>query len=101
MALVFVLLQTTWFAIEFTADVGFTIIEKVSAGPWQDKPLFVKVGKTLIVPLIGLLDKFWVVKGLIFPNPVEPKPIWVFEFDQLYDVPVPDIEINWEEELLQ
>ena len=54
-------------------------MEKVTGVPEQD-PL---TGVTVIVPEIAAAVAFVAVNAVMFPLPIAPKPIAVFEFDQL------------------
>ena len=45
------------------------------------------VGVTVIVLLLGELDVFVALKAPILPFPEAPKPMFVFEFVQVYVVP--------------
>ena len=62
-----------------TLGVGLMVTTKLLGIPAQ--PLY--VGATLIVPTIGTLVLFaGAFHDGIFPVPLAPKPIFVFEFDQ-------------------
>lgn len=60
------------------------VMVKLTGVPTQ---LF-KVGVIEIVPDIALLVAFVPVKGAIFPEPLAPKPIVVFELVQVKVAPV-------------
>jgi hypothetical protein len=66
------------FVIGEIIGVGFIVIVKLIGVPTQ---LF-KVGVTVIVPVIGAAPLFVPVKEAIFPDPLAPSPIAVFEFVQ-------------------
>ena len=63
----------------FTCAVGFTVIVKVTDGPEQVTPPFVKVGVTVIVATCGVVPLFTAVNELIHPPaaPLAASPILV------------------------
>ena len=62
-----------------TVGVGLTVMVKVLVVP-EHEPL---VGVTVIVLVIGDAVAFVAVNAAILPVPLAPKPIAVFELDQL------------------
>ena len=79
-------LQTTIFEMVFTCPLGFIVIVNVFAGPIQFVPPLAKVGVTVIVAIIGLVELFTGVKIGIFPVPEVAKPMLGVSFVQLYVV---------------
>ena len=66
-------------ALSAITGVGLTVMVKVSGGPVQETPPFVKVGVTVIVAIIGALVLFTVVNAAkLLPAPFNPAPILVF-----------------------
>ena len=75
-----VLLQTTWLDGWTTCPVGLTVMVKVFDDPVQDTPAFVKVGVTTMVAITGDVPVLMAVKALIFPVPLEVRPMLVLSF---------------------
>ena len=69
-------------ACGFIVGYGFTVIVNVIGVPVQVVPALVYDGVTVIVPVIGAVVGFNAVKE-IFPVPLAPSPIVVFELVQL------------------
>ena len=72
--------------MEFTWAVGFTVIVKVSAGPEQVTPPFVKEGVTVMVATTGEPVELVAIKGEMFPVPLAASPMPVLLFVQAYVV---------------
>jgi hypothetical protein len=53
---------------------GLTVIVKLIGSPTQLTPPLVKVGVTVIVPVMGVAEALIAVKDAIFPVPDEGKP---------------------------
>ena len=68
-----------WLLGVVTVGVGLTVMVKVLVVP-EHEPL---VGVTVIVPVIGDAVAFVAVNAAMLPVPFAPKPIAVFELDQL------------------
>jgi len=69
------------------------MMSKDMAVPVQVNPALVNVGITLIVAVSGPVVVFVTVNEEISPVPAEARPMEVFEFVQLYCVPVTFPEI--------
>jgi hypothetical protein len=76
--------HTAWFAIAFTAGVGFTVIVKLTGVPVQAPTVD---GVTVMVAVIGAVVLLVAVKLAILPVPLAANPIAVLLFVQLYTVP--------------
>ena len=77
-------LHNVWSAAAATVGVGLTVIVNVSATPAQ---LFAD-GVTMIVAVTAVVPVFVAVNAPMLPVPVADRPIAVFEFVQLYVVPL-------------
>ena len=86
-AVVFDPAHTVWFAIAFTAGVGFTVIVNVIGVPVQVVAPLVYVGVTVIVAVCTTAVALVAVKLAILPVPDAARPIVVLLFVQLYTVP--------------
>ena len=73
---------------KFGMIVGLTVMVYVEGDPVQP----FRVGITVIVAKIGTIPVFIAVNPGIFPIPLLPKPIAVFEFVQVYDAPAGELE---------
>jgi len=72
-------LHNVWLGITVTAELGFTVIVKVSAVPVQS-PV---VGITVTTPADAVVPPLVAVNDAIFPVPLSGSPIVAFEFVQL------------------
>lgn len=86
-AVVAVPAHTVWFAIVFTAGVGFTVIVKLIGVPVQVVAPLVNVGVTVMVAVCTVAVALVAVKGAMLPVPAAARPIVVLLFVQLYTVP--------------
>jgi len=70
----------------FTVGVGFIVILKLIGGPKQPLAEF---GMTFMIPVISApVELTGAVQEGMFPEPEDPNPIAVLEFDHVKDVPV-------------
>ena len=67
--------------------MGFTVMEKVVNGPLQDNPLFVNVGKTVIVAVTGTLEVLVAVKAEMSLLPPAASPMVVLSLVHVKVVP--------------
>ncbi len=77
-------LHNVWSAAAATVGVGFTVIVNVSATPEQ----LLADGVTMIVAVAAVVPVFVAVNAPMLPVPDADSPIAVFEFVQLYVVPL-------------
>jgi hypothetical protein len=77
-------LHNVWSAAAATVGVGFTVIVKVSATPAQ----LLADGVTMIVAVAAVVPVLVAVNAPMLPVPDADRPIAVFEFVQLYVVPL-------------
>lgn len=68
-----------------TIGIGFTVMVKLIGVPVQVTPPLVKLGVTVIVPLIGICELVVATKAIL-PLPLAGKPIAVLVLVQLYTV---------------
>ena len=67
-----------------TVMVGFTVMVKDAGVPWHALPLYVYVGVTVMVPVIGVVVLLVAANAaMLFPVPLAPSPIAVLVFDQV------------------
>ena len=82
-AFVNVAAQSSWLVTALTVAVGFTDILNVVGVPVQVVPALVKVGVTVMLPVIGFAVALVTVNGAILPVPLAARPIPVLSFTQL------------------
>jgi len=79
-------LHNTWLATAFTVTPGSTVMVNVVAAPVQLTPLYVYVGVTVILAIIGAVLPLVAVKAGISPVPLAGRPIEGSVFTQLYTI---------------
>ena len=84
------LLQTTWLVGWSTCPVGLTVMVKVFDDPVQEMPAFVKVGVTTIEATTGVVPVLMAVNEMIFPVPLEARPMLDWSFVHEYVVVPPE-----------
>ena len=82
-------LHPTWLPGWSTAAVGFTVTEKVLAGPSQVKVPFSKCGVTTMVATTGVVPVLTAGNARMFPFPFPARPMLVEELVQVYVVVPP------------
>jgi hypothetical protein len=88
-AFVLIPLQTVWFAIgPLTVALGLTVILKLVVLPAHATLLFVKVGVTITLPVIGPVVVLVPKNDAILPEPGEARPIAVLLLVQANVVPL-------------
>ena len=87
------LLQSAWLVGWLTSADGLTVMVKVFGSPVQETPSLVKVGVTTIVATTGTAPVLTAVNALMFPVPLEARPMLDWSFVQAYVVVPPEFEV--------
>lgn len=87
-------LHKVWSVGLVTAGVGLMVMVNVLAVPGQVLPAFVKLGVTVILPVMGALVVLVPINDAISPVPLAPKPMLVLSLVQLNTVPETPEPVN-------
>ncbi len=80
--------QTTWPNGINTVGVGFTVMVKVLACPWQLPPTVMYCGVTVMLAMMGRPVALAALKAGILPVPDAARPMAVLSFVQVKPMPV-------------